>query len=71
MKPMPGAVALGHREQHALERRREMKIPVPRYRCRPLGRLQPDVQDLDAIRNVAGATSAFSCPLMVIVSIGL
>ena len=27
-----------------------MKIPTPRYRC-PLGRLQPDVQDLDAIKE--------------------
>ena len=27
-----------------------MKIPTPRYRC-ALGRLQPDVQDLDAIKE--------------------
>ena len=27
-----------------------MKIPTPQYRC-PLGRLQPDVQDLDAIKQ--------------------
>ena len=27
-----------------------MKIPTPRYRC-PLGRLQPDVQDVDAIKQ--------------------
>ena len=27
-----------------------MKIPTPQYRC-PLGRLQPDVQDVDAIRQ--------------------
>jgi hypothetical protein len=27
-----------------------MKIPTPQYRC-PLGRLQPDVQDVDAIKQ--------------------
>ena len=27
-----------------------MKIPTPRYPC-PLGRLQPDVPDLDAIKE--------------------
>ena len=27
-----------------------MKIPVPAYRC-PLGRLQPQVTDLDAIKE--------------------
>lgn len=27
-----------------------MKIPTPSYLC-PLGRLQPDVQDLDAIKQ--------------------
>ena len=27
-----------------------MKIPTPTYRC-ALGRLQPDVQDLDAIKE--------------------
>ena len=34
-----------------------MKVPTPQYRC-PLGRLQPQATDLDAIkRNVAGVTS--------------
>lgn len=27
-----------------------MKIPTPTYRC-PLGRLQPDVQDVDVIKQ--------------------
>ena len=27
-----------------------MKIPTPQYRC-PLGRLPPDVQDVDAIKQ--------------------
>ena len=27
-----------------------MKIPTPRYRC-PLGRLQPEVQDVDVIKQ--------------------
>ena len=27
-----------------------MKIPLPRYRC-PLGRLQPSVKDLEAIKQ--------------------
>ena len=27
-----------------------MKIPTPQYRC-PLGRLQPDAQDVDAIKQ--------------------
>ena len=27
-----------------------MKIPTPPYRC-PLGRLQPDVQDVDVIKQ--------------------
>ncbi len=27
-----------------------MKIPTPQYRC-PLGRLQPDVQDVDVIKQ--------------------
>jgi hypothetical protein len=27
-----------------------MKVPTPQYRC-PLGRLQPDVTDLDAMKR--------------------
>ena len=27
-----------------------MKVPTPQYRC-PLGRLQPDVQDVDVIKQ--------------------
>ena len=39
-----------------------MKIPTPQYRC-PLERLQPDVQDVDAIkqRGWRDITIRFAC----------
>jgi len=33
-----------------MARRCEMKVPTPQYRC-PLGRLQPQATDLDAIKE--------------------
>jgi hypothetical protein len=46
-KPMPWRCCTGPSSITRRIRRCEMKIPAPHYRC-PLGRLQPDVQDLES-----------------------